>query len=136
MDAGGCDVAAVGVDTFDRDDDLTVVTLTHDHVDRAVAEGRTDGFTKIVVDGGRVVGATVVGPRAGESLGELSVAVARGLKARDLAGVIHPYPTWNDGPWNALRAEVRTTPQRPSTQRVTGTLVSARRWWRERTRRG
>ncbi|WP_219418706.1 hypothetical protein [Pseudonocardia nigra] len=80
----------------------TVRTLHHDEVDRAIVEGRTAGFTRLVLDRrGRVVGATVVGPRAGETLAELTSAVRRGLRARDLAGVMHPYPTWGDGPWNA-----------------------------------
>ena len=35
------------------------------------------------------------------------MAVKLGLRTRDLAGVIHPYPTFNDGPWNAALADVR-----------------------------
>jgi pyruvate/2-oxoglutarate dehydrogenase complex dihydrolipoamide dehydrogenase (E3) component len=77
-------------------------------VDRAVADGRTDGFTRLVLDRrGRVRGATVVGPRAGETLGELTLAVRNGLRARDLAGTVHPYPTYANGPWDAAIADVR-----------------------------
>ena len=78
---------------------------------------------------GRILGATVVGPRAGETLGELTLAVKQGLRTRDLAGVTHAYPTWNDGVWNAAVADVREQLQRPGTQRVLRTLARTRRWW-------
>ena len=86
------------------------VRWDHDRVDRAVAERATSGFTKLVVDDEhRIVGATVVGPRAGESLGELALAIKHGMSTRDLAGLTHPYPTFNDGPWNAALADVRAS---------------------------
>lgn len=95
------EVAAVGVPTTDAAGVRIVETAHHD-LDRAIAEGRTAGFTRLAVDRkGRVVGATIVGPRAGESLGELSTAVSRGLSVRDLAGVLHAYPTYSDAGWNA-----------------------------------
>ncbi|WP_295783842.1 FAD-dependent oxidoreductase [uncultured Microbacterium sp.] len=95
------EVAAIGVPTTDAAGVRIVETAHHD-LDRAIAEGRTAGFTRLAVDRkGRVVGATIVGPRAGESLGELSTAVSRGLSVRDLAGVLHAYPTYSDAGWNA-----------------------------------
>ncbi|MEV7756620.1 NAD(P)/FAD-dependent oxidoreductase [Microbacterium sp. NPDC089180] len=97
------EVAAVGTSTVDTaDSDVRIVETPHHDLDRAIAEGRTAGFTRLAVDRkGRVVGATIVGPRAGESLGELSTAVSRGLSVRDLAGVLHAYPTYSDAGWNA-----------------------------------
>lgn len=97
------EVAAVGTSTVDAaDSDVRIVETAHHDLDRAIAEGRTAGFTRLAVDRkGRVVGATIVGPRAGESLGELSTAVSRGLSVRDLAGVLHAYPTYSDAGWNA-----------------------------------
>ncbi|MDO5740206.1 MAG: FAD-dependent oxidoreductase [Ornithinimicrobium sp.] len=127
------EVAAVGVDTDRERDGVRIITQAHAHVDRAVAEQETGGFTKLAVDRrGRILGATIVGPRAGESLGEVVLAVQRGLSTRDLSGVIHAYPTWNDGLWNAALADVREQLDRPSTQRVLGTLAKGRRWWLER----
>ncbi|MDQ3579879.1 MAG: FAD-dependent oxidoreductase, partial [Actinomycetota bacterium] len=61
------EIASVGL----RGDEpgVTTRTLGHDEVDRAVVEDRTVGFTRLVLDGsGTIVGATVVGPRAGETL--------------------------------------------------------------------
>ena len=78
---------------------------------------------------GRIVGATVVGPRAGETLGELTLAIRHGLRTRDLAGTTHPYPTHNDGPWNAAIADVRLRLNRPGTARATRLLATVRRRW-------
>jgi pyruvate/2-oxoglutarate dehydrogenase complex dihydrolipoamide dehydrogenase (E3) component len=64
-------------------------------VDRAVVDGETEGFVKVLAQkgGGRVLGATVVARHAGEMIGELTLAVKHGLKLGALADVIHPYPT-------------------------------------------
>jgi len=124
------EVAAVGVSTDRERDGLRVLDWSHGHVDRAVAEGATNGFARLAVDKrGRLLGATVVGPRAGETLGELTVAITRGLSTRDLAGVTHPYPTYNDGPWNAAIGDVQEQLQRPGTHRALEGLAGARRWW-------
>jgi pyruvate/2-oxoglutarate dehydrogenase complex dihydrolipoamide dehydrogenase (E3) component len=127
------EVAAVGVDTGRERDGVRILTLDHTHVDRAVTEGLTDGLTRLAVDDkGRLLGATVVGPRAGETLGELTLAIRRGLRTRDLAGITHAYPTWNDGPWNAAIADVREQLARPTTRRALHTMARTRRWWLER----
>jgi len=122
------EVAAVGVGAGERG--VTVRTVAHDEVDRAVAEGRTAGFARLVTDRrGRLVGATVVGPRAGETLAELTLAVRRGLRAKDLASTMHPYPTFGDGPWNAAIADVRARLAAPVTRTAIGVLSAARRRW-------
>ncbi len=74
-----------------------VVTLTEalEHVDRAIVEGTTDGFARVHVDRrtGRVLGATMVAPHAGEAIGEMSVAVTNRLTLEAIGRSIHPYPT-------------------------------------------
>lgn len=101
------EIAAVGVSTEAVAKNHQLIVLEHADIDRAVAEGRTQGYTAIVIDKrGTILGATIVGPRAGESLGELTLAVTKGLSTRDLAGVVHPYPTYNDGPWKAALKDV------------------------------
>jgi len=127
------EVAAVGVSTDGERPGVRVLDWSHEHVDRAVAEGDTDGFARLAVDRrGRLLGATVVGPRAGETLGELTLAITRGLSTRDLAGVVHPYPTYNDGPWNAAIGDVQRQLDRPGTRRALRGLAGARRRWLDR----
>lgn len=75
------------------------------------------------------MGATVVGPRAGETLGELCLAVRHQMRTKDLAGTTHAYPTYNDGAWNAAIADVRTRLSAPAASRATQILTSARRRW-------
>jgi pyruvate/2-oxoglutarate dehydrogenase complex dihydrolipoamide dehydrogenase (E3) component len=125
------EVASVGVSPETAGErGMRVVPWANAHVDRAVAESDVEGFTRLVVDPkGRVVGATVVGPRAGETLGELTVAVRHGLRTRDLAATMHAYPTYNDGVWNAALHDVRRRLRAPVARRATGALVTARRRW-------
>lgn len=66
------------------------------HVDRAVSEHDTRGMIKLIANSrGQLLGATVMGERAGEVLGEISLALAARMRLRDLAASIHPYPTYN-----------------------------------------
>ena len=59
---------------------------------RCVIAGTSAGFIKLVcrADTGRLLGAQLCWPRATDLIGELALAVQRGLTAADLAGLIHP----------------------------------------------
>lgn len=62
--------------------------------DRALAEGEGVGKLKLLLDDkDRPVGVQIVGPGAGELLGEWSAALAGGLRLSTLAGAVHAYPT-------------------------------------------
>ncbi len=62
--------------------------------DRAVIAGETDGLVKVRVDGrGRVLGASILGPAAGELINIWSLAARKRLRAEDVSATIHPYPT-------------------------------------------
>ena len=65
---------------------------------RAVAMGRTDGLTKLVFEAasGRLLGAGLVGPHAGDLLAEGVLAIEMGAVAEDLAGTIHTHPTLSE----------------------------------------
>jgi pyruvate/2-oxoglutarate dehydrogenase complex dihydrolipoamide dehydrogenase (E3) component len=64
-------------------------------VDRSVVDGETRGFVRVHVRRGTdaIVGATIVAPHAGELIGELGLAMSRGLGLAALGGALHPYPT-------------------------------------------
>ncbi len=65
-----------------------------DDIDRARAEGETEGFAKILTNPrGRILGAAIVSPHAGELIAECALAMNQGLKAGDLSATIHAYPT-------------------------------------------
>jgi pyruvate/2-oxoglutarate dehydrogenase complex dihydrolipoamide dehydrogenase (E3) component len=62
--------------------------------DRAQAERQTHGHVKIVADAkGRIFGATIVGPHAGELISAWTLATAQGLTLRSFTDLIVPYPT-------------------------------------------
>jgi len=65
-------------------------------VDRAICENDVSGFLKIITKpDGEILGATIVGARAGETIVELIVAMKQRMKIGELAGAIHPYPTYS-----------------------------------------
>ncbi len=124
------EVGAVGLATWGpMPAGHTLRTVHHDHVDRARTAGRTTGFSRLRLDRrGRVVGATVVSPRAGETLGELTVAVDRRITAGRLGSVQHAYPTFSDGAWDAAIAERRARLSGPAARAALGALLRVRRW--------
>ncbi len=65
---------------------------------RAQAVGRTEGSTKWLIDPDteRVLGCGIVGPGAGDLIGEAVVAIEMGCHARDLTDSIHPHPTLSE----------------------------------------
>ena len=89
-------------------DKATVYRYAHDSLDRALCDGEPDGLTKLVLDPkGRVAGAHVVGPRAGETIHEAVLAVRQRLKLSELSGMIHVYPTYPESLKRAADAYLR-----------------------------
>jgi len=64
--------------------------------DRAIAEGKAMGLIKVMVVKGRPVGASIVGPSAGEMVSLWSLAIANRLKMAQVAAMIAPYPTLSE----------------------------------------
>jgi dihydrolipoamide dehydrogenase len=62
---------------------------------RAIANGAEYGFTKLVFDAEthRIVGGSMVGPNAGDMIGEVALAIEMGCDATDIGKTIHPHPT-------------------------------------------
>ncbi|MDH4061697.1 MAG: dihydrolipoyl dehydrogenase [Aquincola sp.] len=62
---------------------------------RAIANGRDEGFTKLLFDGEthRIVGGGIVGTHAGDMIGEVALAIEMGADEIDIGKTIHPHPT-------------------------------------------
>ena len=73
---------------------------------RAIANGRDEGFTKLIFDADtqRVVGGGIVGTHAGDLIGEVALAIEMGADAADIGLTIHPHPTLGES--IGLAAEV------------------------------
>jgi pyruvate/2-oxoglutarate dehydrogenase complex dihydrolipoamide dehydrogenase (E3) component len=78
-------------------------------LDRAIIEGQREGYVKLITaaGSGRLLGATVVGPHAGELLAEYTLALQQGLSLRQLLAGIRAYPTWSEANKYAVGAFVR-----------------------------
>ncbi len=72
---------------------VKVIKVQFEENDRAHAEGETKGFAKVILHGKRIVGAHIVGARAGELIHEFVLAMKLGLSLDDLNKAIHVYPT-------------------------------------------
>jgi pyruvate/2-oxoglutarate dehydrogenase complex dihydrolipoamide dehydrogenase (E3) component len=67
-------------------------------IDRAVCDNDRDGFIKFVArENGTLLGATIVGESAGETIIELVYALQKGMNIGEVASPIHPYPTYTSG---------------------------------------
>lgn len=68
-------------------------------LDRAIVDGKTDGFVKVITANGsdKILGVTIAAEHAGEMLAEFVLAMKHGLGLNKLLGTIHAYPTWAEG---------------------------------------
>ncbi len=83
-----------------------VAELPMSEHDRARTAGLDQGYIKIIaaprkfggsLGGGRIVGATIVAPRAGEMISEISLMMRTDAMVGRLAQTMHPYPSWSYG---------------------------------------
>ena len=65
---------------------------------RSLGMGRNEGLTKLLFDkaSGRLIGAGIVGPHAGDLIAEATLALEMGADAADIALTIHPHPTLSE----------------------------------------
>jgi len=93
-----------------RGHDVATFTVPLEEVDRAVLEGGTEGFARLHLERrrGRILGATLVARHAGETIGEVVLAMTAGLGIDALGRTIHPYPTVADALRRTADAQRRT----------------------------
>ena len=92
------EVAHVGLterEAVEAGHEVHTITIPLHDVDRAVLDGEDEGFLRVHLRRGsdRILGATLVAERAGDMIGELTVAMANGLGLVRVGAAIHPYPT-------------------------------------------
>lgn len=72
---------------------VSVLSASLAENDRAIAEARRDGAVKLVTQNGKLLGAGILAPAAGEMIGLWTLAVGRRVPLSGLANMIVPYPT-------------------------------------------
>jgi pyruvate/2-oxoglutarate dehydrogenase complex dihydrolipoamide dehydrogenase (E3) component len=92
-------------------------------------EGQTEGFARLHVErrSGRILGATLVGAHAGESISEVALAMTAGLKASHLSATVHPYPTRSEV-LRKLGDAYNRTRLTPRVRGLFSQLLALRRW--------
>ncbi|WP_425068675.1 dihydrolipoyl dehydrogenase family protein [Reyranella sp.] len=97
--------------------------------DRAQTERDTDGLVKVVTDRrGRVLGAGIAGPQAGELIQSWCLALAGRLKVSTLASFVPPYPTLGETAKRAAGSYYTETLFAPRTQRLVRFLARLPVW--------
>jgi pyruvate/2-oxoglutarate dehydrogenase complex dihydrolipoamide dehydrogenase (E3) component len=94
------ELAAVGLSEEEaraRHKQIRVLRWAVEENDRAQAERRVAGHVKaIVAANGRILGCAIAAPGAGELISLWTLAISKGMKAQDLAGIVIPYPTYSE----------------------------------------
>ncbi len=95
------EVARVGLteqDARQQNIPYEVVRFDLAELDRAIVDGANAGFIKVLTVPGkdRILGAVIVGARAGDMLAEFTLAMKHGLGLRAILQTIHPYPGWTE----------------------------------------
>lgn len=93
-----------------------IVTYSLEDLDRAITEEEDHGFIKVLTVPGKdkILGATIVGPRAGELIIEFVSAIKQGIGLNKILETIHIYPTFGEanrylaGVWRKSRTSPRT----------------------------
>lgn len=107
----------------ERGEAVTVVRRAFRDNDRAHTERRTEGLIKVVVGrGGRIFGASIVGPEAGELIHVWALAIASRLTLRSLVGMVAPYPTLGEISRQAAVAHYAPLASNPWVRRLVGVL--------------
>lgn len=90
------ELARVGMteqQTRDKGIEPTVLRFPFQDIDRAVTDRETSGLAKLVVHKGKILGASILGPHAGELIHEIALAMKTGAGISDISATIHAYPT-------------------------------------------
>jgi pyruvate/2-oxoglutarate dehydrogenase complex dihydrolipoamide dehydrogenase (E3) component len=104
--------------------EFETIKISMDNVDRAITDGETQGFVKIIHRRGKdeILGATIVASHAGETISEVTIAMVNKIGLSKLSSAIHPYPTQAEALKKAADAYRRTL-LTPRTQKILGLLT-------------
>ena len=105
-------------------DSVTVVKWEYAENDRARAELISSGLIKVIASKrGKILGAGIAGVNAGELIQPWQIAVAKGYKMSDMAGIISPYPTLSEISKRAAGAYYTDTLFSSRTQKIVRFLL-------------
>ena len=126
------EIARVGLDAATArqrwGEKAVIQRYDYGELDRAVAHSSNRGWAELIGDPKRrLVGATVVGEAAGESIAELTAWITNGSKIDAVSTTVHAYPTFAEGPSRAADDVLRARYFAPRLTRVTSKLLAVLR---------
>ncbi|MEQ1514750.1 MAG: FAD-dependent oxidoreductase [Lysobacteraceae bacterium] len=126
------ELARVGInerEAAERKIAVEVIVHPFSELDRAIAEGATEGFVKVLVPPGKdtILGATVVGARAGDLIAIFALAMKHDLGLDKILGTVFAYPTFAE----AAKFAAGTRRKRHKPERVLGWLRKYHDWERK-----
>jgi pyruvate/2-oxoglutarate dehydrogenase complex dihydrolipoamide dehydrogenase (E3) component/uncharacterized membrane protein YdjX (TVP38/TMEM64 family) len=109
------EVASVGITEAEAKKEKIPFEITRyemDDLDRAITDGKRQGFVKVVTAAGkdRILGVTIVAAEAGELITEYVAAMKYGYGLNKILSLIHAYPTLSEanryaaGNWKKARS--------------------------------
>jgi pyruvate/2-oxoglutarate dehydrogenase complex dihydrolipoamide dehydrogenase (E3) component len=108
-------------------DRVETYEFDYSELDRALTAGTTGSVKLIAGRRGRLLGATIVGAAAGESISEAARLIRERRKVTDLSRMIHAYPTFTEGPARAADDYWRRRFFTPGSRRLLRPLLAALR---------
>jgi len=104
---------------------IRIFKVPYTMLDRAYMDQSTIGLGKFICDTrGRILGAHIIGARAGELISEIQVGKRYSLRLEDFFSVVHPYPTYGELIWKASKIAYVERLQRSLIVRSARWLVS------------
>ena len=133
------EVARVGLteeQAREKHDAVKVFRSYFEDLDRALCDGETKGFVKIVTDRrGGILGGHIIGPDAGNYIGEVVLAMKKGISVGNLSQTVHVYPTLSESIKKAGDAYYRERLFTERNKKILGAAFSGRRFVENRLRR-
>lgn len=126
------ELARVGINELEAEaQGIAVEVIVHpfSELDRAIAEGATEGFVKVLVPPGKdkILGATIVGARAGDLIAVFALAMKQNIGLDKILGTVFAYPTFAEG----IKSAAATRRKRHKPERVLRWLRKYHDWERK-----
>lgn len=120
------EIAHVGLyenDAEEKGIEIDTYIQHFNEVDRAILEGQTDGFVKVITKKGtdKILGATIVAENAGDMISEITLAMTAGIGLSKIGAAIHPYPTQAEA-IRKLGDQYSRTKLTPKSKKILGIL--------------
>jgi pyruvate/2-oxoglutarate dehydrogenase complex dihydrolipoamide dehydrogenase (E3) component len=102
--------------------DYKLLRFDFKDVDRALAEVEPYGYVKMLIRRNRILGATIIGPQAGELLHEVILAMQARIKISHISAAVHVYPTLAQITRRAVNTHYASKLFSPGTRRLAAVI--------------